>query len=139
MANVTFEGLDELKEQLRHLPAALTGEAANVIQATANRAEADMRARYSAHVRSGNLRDGLEQIERDERSANGYAIMMINRARHAWIFEFGTQARHRGIVTWAPMPAGHVFIPAMDSNRRWMYEQLKDVLRRAGLEVSGDF
>ena len=139
MASVAWIGLDELKEQLRKLPADLTSEATNIIQATANRAEADMKARYAAHKRSGNLMDGLEQVERDDRTAYGYAIVIINKAPHAWIFEFGSQARHRGITTWAPMPAGHVFIPAMDSNRHWMYGQLKEVLKRAGLEMSGDF
>jgi len=137
MASVTFDGLDELKEALRQLPAELTAESANVIQATANRAEVDMRAGYP--VRSGELRDHLAQVERDNRTAYGYAITLINTSPIAWIFEFGTQARHRGLKTWGPMPAGHVFINAMDTNRRWMYEQLKDVIRRAGLEVSGDF
>jgi hypothetical protein len=139
MASVTWDGLDELKARLRALPAELTGEAAHVIQATANRAEADMRAAYSEHVRSGELRDALKQLERDTPTEYGYAITMINTSPVAWIFENGTQARHRGLRSTGAMPAGHVFLPAMIRNRRPMYEQLKGVLVRAGLGVTGDF
>jgi hypothetical protein len=138
MATLVWDGLDELKAQLRALPAELTGEAAHVIQATANRAEADMSAAYAAHRRSGELADALKQVERDNRTEFGYAITMINTSPVAWIFENGTQARHRGLRSTGAMPAGHVFLPAMIHNRAWMYGQLKGVLTRAGLGVTGD-
>jgi len=137
MASLTWSGLDELKAALRQLPAELTGQAAKIVQAAANRAEADARLNYP--VVTGNLRDGMGQIERDDSANYGYRITVINRAPHAWIYEYGTQARHRGLKTWRPMPAGHVFVPAIERNRRWMYDQFRDLLRDQGLGVIGDF
>jgi len=137
MASLTWAGLSELKVQLRTLPERLKGEATHVVDAAANRAEADMKAEYAAHVRSGNLLGHVQQTVTDD-SAYGYAIQVKNTAPHAWLFEFGSQARHRNLKTWKAMPAGHVFIPAMETNRRWMYEQLIEMMTREGLQVTGD-
>ena len=137
MASLTWSGLSELKAELRQLPDRLKGEARHIVDAAANRAEADMKAKYAEHVHSGDLLDHVEQQVTDD-SPYGYAIQVKNTAHHAWLFEFGSQARHRNLKTWGPMPAGHVFIPAMDKNRRWMWDQLSDMLRRQGLDVSGD-
>ena len=137
MASLTWVGLSELKADLRKLPDQLKGEARHIVDAAANRAEADMRTGYLQHKRSGNLIDHLSQVVTDD-SAFGYAIQLKNTAHHAWLFEYGSQARHRGIKTWKPMPAGHVFVPAMEKNRRWMYDELRAMLTREGLGVTGD-
>jgi len=137
VASLTWVGLSELKADLQQLPNRLKAEAAHIVDAAANRAVADMKAQYGQHVHSGNLLDHVDQQVTDD-SAFGYAIQVKNTAKHAWLFEFGSQARHRGLKTWRPMPAGHVFIPAMDKNRRWMWDQLRDLLLRQGLGVTGD-
>lgn len=138
MATLKWEGLEELKAALRQLPAELTGQAAKIVEAAANRAEADARLNYPVG-KTGNLRDGMGQIERDDSANFGYRITVINKAPHAWIYEYGTQARHRGLKTWRPMPVGNVFVPAMERNRRWMYDQFRALLREQGLGVTGDF
>ena len=135
MASLVWSGLSELKADLRNLPHELAGEANHIVQAAANRAEADARAAYP--VRTGNLRDGMQQQVTDE-SEFGVSIRVKNTAHHAWIFEYGTQARHHGLKTWGPMPAGNVFVPAMEKNRRWMYDELTLMLLRHGLGVQGD-
>jgi hypothetical protein len=62
-----------------------------------------------------------------------------NTAKHAWIFENGTQARHNDLgANRGSMPPGHVFIPAVIKRRRIMYQQLRALLERHGLKVSGD-
>jgi hypothetical protein len=40
--------------------------------------------------------------------------------------------------TTGRMPPGNIFIPAVVRRRREMYEQLKAMLTRHGLEVSGN-
>lgn len=137
MASITWVGLTELKAELRQLPDRLKGEATHIVDAAANRAQADMRAGYVQHRHSGNLLDHVQSTVTDD-SAFGYAVQVKNTAKHAWLFEYGSQARHRGIKTWQPMPAGHVFVPAMEKNRRWMYDELKAMLLRQGLDITGD-
>ena len=62
-----------------------------------------------------------------------------NRAKHAYIFENGTQARHTGLgYNRGAMPPGHVFIPEIVRRRRGMYEKLAEMLRQHGLQVPGD-
>jgi hypothetical protein len=138
VASLTWSGLSELKAELRALPDRLKVEATHIVDAAANRAEADMKAGYGAHVHSGNLLDHVSQTVTDD-SAFGYAIQVKNTSPHAWLFEFGSQARHRNLKTWRPMPANHVFIPAMDRNRRWMWDELRALLLRQGLGVTGDY
>jgi hypothetical protein len=138
MASLTWSGLSELKEDLRNLPDYLKGEAAHIVDAAANRAQADIQSGYANHRHSGNLADHVEQTVTDD-SRYGYAIQVKANSPHAWLFEFGSQARHRNLKTWRPMPAGHVFVPAMDKNRRWMWDQLSALVTRQGMTVTGDY
>jgi hypothetical protein len=131
-------GLAELKEDLRTLPDRLKGEAKHIVDGAANAAEHDMLVGYVNHTHSGNLADHVEQVVTDD-SAFGYAIQVKNTAPHAWLFEFGSQARHRNGKVWRPMPAFHVFIPAMDKNRRRMWDDLSAMVTREGLTVTGDY
>lgn len=130
-----WQGLHELYEGLRQLPEDLTGEASHIIEAAKNGAEAEIKAGYPS--RTGDLRDHLSStLER-----SGFAVIgrIVNSSKLAWIFEHGTEARHNALgANRGTMPAGHVFIPIVQRKRRQMYEQLKDVLRRAGLAVSGN-
>lgn len=133
---LTFQGLDELRAALRALPDDLTGEAGHIVEGAANGAAVDIKTAYPS--RTGNLRDGVTVTQV---AAGKYAAGAVvkNTAKHAYIFENGTQARHTAIgANRGSMPAGHVFIPTIIRERRKMYDALKDVLVRHGLIVSGD-
>ncbi len=131
-----FEGLAELKEQLRTLPAELAGEGGNIVEAETNAAAVEIRSDPSYP-----LRDTVEaSTEKTQLSAVG---TVTNTSRLAYIFEEGTEARHYVTVNGqthltGKIPPGHKFVPRIMARRRKMFEQLADLLRRAGLEVSGD-
>jgi len=136
--SVKWNGLAELREQLRHLPADLTGEATHIVEGRANRAAADMLAGYAEHRRAGRLQKGVTVTHFDRGRFSAGAIVK-NTAPHASIFENGTQARHTDLgANRGAMPPGHVFVPAVVRQRRAMYEDLKAMLVRYGLRVSGD-
>jgi len=137
MANnrLRWHGLDELKADLRRLPEELAQEGSAIIFAHADGAMAEIAAAYP--TRTGNLRKGLR------RTINavgrwGAGALVKNVAKHAWIFEHGTQARHTAIgANRGAMPAGRVFIPIVMRWRRKMYAQLAALLERHGLRTSG--
>lgn len=135
-ASVHWSGLDELREALRHLPDELTADASGIVEGAANGAEVDIHAGYPE--RTGNLRNHLTKTH-FERGKFSAGVILKNTSPHASIFENGTQARHTAIgANRGAMPAGHVFIPAVAKARRRMYDQLKQLLVRHGLTVSGD-
>lgn len=132
-----IEGLDELREQLRNLPSELTGEAAHIIEAAGNGAAAEVKGHYERV--SGDLVDGVSvDFQRDQFAASA---SVKSAAKHAYIYENGTQVRHtnaganRGAMP--PAPPGRAFIPALIRARRRMYAQLEDLLKRNGLVVTG--
>jgi len=135
-ASVRWAGLDELVDALRHLPADLTGEAGHIVEGIANAAAGDIRSAYPSVT--GNLRDHV-YVTHFEAGRFGVGAIVKNTAKHAWIYENGTAARHYYTeATGAKkavgaMPAGHVFIPTMMRHRRRMYQQLADLLERHGL------
>jgi hypothetical protein len=136
-ATVTWSGLDELRADLRNLPAHLATEASAIVWFSASQAKADVVAGYTAHRRTGNLADHVSVTTR-EGSPYGTAVVVKSSARHAWMFENGTQARHNSLgANRGSMPPGHVFIPAMIRHRRQMYVALQSMMERAGLRVSG--
>jgi len=134
-ATLTITGLEELRAALRTLPTELAGEAQHVVVGAANGAAADIRGAYP--VRTGNLRDHV--TVRDLPSGpTGAAAKVVSSARHAALFEVGTQARHTSIgANRGTMPPGHVFVPRVIRARRLMVQQLVDLVRRAGLTVTG--
>ena len=135
-ASVRWSGLDELRAQLRALPADLTAEASHIVQAAANAAEVEIKAAYP--VRTGRLRDHVIQTH-FEGGKFSTGVVLKNTSPLAWIYENGTQARHSAIGAFrGSMPPGHVFIPRVIRARGWMYAQLSDLLVRHGLRVSGD-
>lgn len=133
-----FDGLEELRAELRRLPVDLTAEASHIVEATANAAAVEIRSGYAAHVVTGQLQGGVVVTHADAGKYSAGAIVK-NTAPHAVIFEHGTRARHtdRGVNRGA-MPAGNVFIPAIVKARRRMYEQLRALLERHGLIVTGE-
>lgn len=139
-ARFVFAGLEELKTALRALPDDLTGEASNIVEGAANGAAAAIKRDY-ARGPTGNLIGGV-YVTHFSRGRFSAGAIVKSAAKHAWIYENGTQARHyftaRGVRhPTGAMPPGHVFIPAMIRARRRMYELLAAMMRRNGLLVSG--
>lgn len=132
----TFDGLTELRAALRRLPAHLAEEAEGIIDNRAELAKAEIVQTYPR--RTGNLRDGVS-VKDLPSGQYGAGRLVQNRAQHAYLFEVGTEARHTKLgADRGSMPAGKVFIPAVIRHRRKMYEELKALLAREGLEVTGD-
>lgn len=136
-ARVTFDGLAEFRAQLRHLPEALKAEGAEIVLRRARVAEARAKAAYQKHRRSGHLADGVVLVV-ESTGAFGAAVVVKSTALHAVIFENGSQVRHnrRGAYRGS-MPPGNVFVPIMVQERRAMYGELAEMMRRNGLEVLG--
>jgi hypothetical protein len=135
---IVFEGLDELRAALRQLPSDLAGEASNIVVGIANAAALNMRTLYGDHRVSGELQEKVV-VERLEVGKVAAGMVVKSASKLAGIFENGTQARHTALgANRGSMPPGHVVIPTAIAARRRMYEQLKDMLVRHGLEVSGD-
>jgi hypothetical protein len=132
----TWAGLQELKAQLRALPAELAGEGGHLVEGRANRAASIIGAGYPAV--SGELRDKLEV----EHSASRFGARSVvrNRSTHALPFDVGSQVNRvtaRG-VNRGRMPANPIFSQTMQRERRAMWGDLKALLERKGLVVSGD-
>jgi hypothetical protein len=132
---LVLEGIAELRDALRRLPHELKAEAQTIVEGAADSAARDIKAGYPE--RSGKLRRGVS-VRKDESSTFGAGAIVVNRSPHAWMFENGTQARHTAIgANRGAMPPGHVFIPIAIRKRKHMYEQLRGLLERHGLKVTG--
>lgn len=137
---LVFDGLEELKAELRALPAALHLEARGIVALRAERAKAEIEAGYA--VRTGNLRKGLRI--RDLNPGPLFAAYELrNNAPHAWLYDNGSQLRHKvsGASTgamWGKTPPTHLFVRTMIKHRREMYRELADLLTRHGLTVIGE-
>lgn len=133
---VEWEGMRELIEQLRNMPGDLTDDARSIVIDSAEGAKDEAASNYPR--RSGTLADALT-VETTDAGRFGVAARVRNRARHAYLFEVGTQARHTSIgANRGSMPAGNVFVPAMQRHRREMYRSLAAVLTTYNLQVIGD-
>jgi len=132
-----YRGLDELKAQLRNLPAELGAEADHIVTGAGNGALSEVKQGYGAHVVTGHL---LEHVGISHtRTAAGAISVMKSTSPHAFIFENGTQVRYtKDGRNRGAMPPFHVFIPAAVRARRLMNQQLVDLVRRQGLTVTGD-
>jgi hypothetical protein len=137
-ASVRWNGLSELRAELRRLPADLAGEAGGIVLAHAMGAGEQVKGEYERHRRSGALANGVS-VRTQDKGQYGAGAVVRSGARHAWLFENGSQARHTAIgANRGSMPPAHVFIPAMRQWRRRMYEALADMLERRGLAVRGN-
>lgn len=140
-----FDGLEELKAELRNLPADLTGEARNIVEDTANGAAVAIRTIYGKHRRTGNLQDNVIVLQSASGGQFGVANIVKSAAPHAWLFDNGSQARHYVTKSgkqhdtgrmWGKTPPTHAFVRTMIEYRHRMYDKLADLLRRHGLSVS---
>ena len=137
-ASLRWEGLEELRAQLRAMPAELTAEASAIVHDTAATAVSAMLAEYP----EGELRDRLSQQPLTT-GTFGIGVLIKNASGWAWHWDHGTALRHRkgGGSTgaeWGGKKPPHTFGRVMAQKRRAMYEQLKALLERAGLSVSGE-
>lgn len=133
---VKLDGFAELREQLRNLPTHLAEEAGGIVTRHAHAAEAHIQAAYPTGP-SGNLKRGVK-VDQVQVSGAAAHVRLRSTARHAHLFEFGTQARHTSLgYNRGPMPAAHVFIPTVVRERRQMTEDLIAMLKREGLTVQG--
>jgi len=132
-----WTGVEEFRDWLRSLPVEAPREAEKIVQGEANAAAFQIRSRYPA--RTGNLRNKVTVQRRVSRQGI-VSYVVKNTARHAAIFEYGTQARHTHIgANRGSMPPGHVFLPIVLQRRRTMFLLLKDLLVRFGFtKVFGD-
>jgi hypothetical protein len=136
--SLRLDGLEELRAQLRALPSELTAEASRIVDSTANAAAVEVRTEYGRHNVSGSLQAGVvvTHVEGGKWSAGAILKSM---AKHAWLFENGSQARHTDLgADRGSMPPAHVFVPAVMRARRSMYQKLKDMLVRNGMTVTGE-
>lgn len=139
-ARVTWSGLADLRADLRRLPAELADEARLTVESSAEAAADRIRNGYPR--RTGDLADHVK-VEPVGSGPFGAGYIVKSTAKHAFIFEHGTEARHYVTVNGVKhllgkMPPGRVFIPNVIKSRREMYELLKAMLTRHGLKVSGD-
>lgn len=88
-ARVIFEGLDELRDELKRLPAELNREARDQVIATAEATAAELRAAYPE--KTGNLRRGVKV--KIEETPTSTIAKVISSAPHAHLWEFGTEIR----------------------------------------------
>lgn len=135
--SVQWTGIDEFREWLQSLPIDAGNEADHIVQGEANAAAVQIRSRYPS--RTGNLlRNVLVHKRVNRQGVVSYVVR--NPAKHAALFEYGTQARHTKLgANRGSMPPGRVFIPIILQRRRVMYLLLKDMLVRFGFtKVFGD-
>lgn len=133
---LTIQGLTELREALRKLPAQLSDEAGAIVFAHAQAAYQEMDAKYAQHEWTGNLRRGLSLTREDAYLRFGARAVLRNRAPHAYWAEHGTQIRRttKGVSRGAMTPL-HIFIPIAQRHRRIMVSALIHLVERAGLSV----
>lgn len=137
---LTFDGLAELRRELKNLPQEMTGEARHEVEAAANGAASEIKRGYPAI--SGRLRDGVIVTHLDP-GPFGAGAEVKNTAPHAWLYDNGSQARHwiSGKSTgrmWGHTRPTHHFVRNAIKARKRMYERLKAMIARKGFVVSGD-
>lgn len=148
-----LDGVATLAETLRGLPLELRDGALPIVGAEVDRAEEEIRAAYpigptkkvnGRMVPGGNLRAGLRQDRSGGGLNFGARVVLKNTAKHAFLFEAGSEFRHpdpawvrrtRRGGSRGRMPAGKVFIPAVIRARARMVTALIAYVEKAGFHV----
>lgn len=134
MANnrLRIAGLDELRASLRNLVPALRGAAQGLVFQAADEAKAEIVAAYPE--RTGNLRRGVT-LKKDYGQFY-VAVLISTKAKHAWLYEHGSQARHTQLgANRGAMPARPTFAPIMARRRRALNDALIKLVEQQGLRV----
>jgi hypothetical protein len=144
MKGVRFEwDFSEIRAALRQLPADLRREGGRIVESNAKAAAVQVRTNYLAHSRTDALVNGVS-AEPAESGPLGVAWVVLSKARHSHLFEYGTSTRqnytkndaNRGSMPAAP--PGHAFVPVVLRVRREMYNRdFRALLERQGLIVEG--
>lgn len=141
MANnrIEWSGLTELYSALRAMPEELTERGAQIVIENAQEAGEEVRHHYESAAVTGNLASHLKvQVFEGDRVRFGVAAVVKSSAKHAHIYENGTQIRkNKAGKNLGAMPPAHVFVPTMIRKRRQMMTELKYMLVQKGFEVSG--
>ena len=133
-----WDGLDEFKDFLRLLPDELADEAGHIVMEHATLAASAIRSSYPRIT--GELQDGVA-VEIETAGRYGAAARVVNRAKFAMAYEYGTEARHYYTKSGAKhetgrAPAGNKFWPRIEAQRLRMYEDFVDMLKRHGLDAT---
>lgn len=135
MTRFDFRGLDALKQGLRQLPSELTGEGGDIVEQHTEQAARHLRAAYPEGD-TGRLRAGVKTTI--DRSRFGVVGIVRSRAKHAHLWEWGTQVRttrqgwFRGVM---PAAGQEGLVPIAVRTRRAMNKRLFDLVRQAGFQV----
>lgn len=138
-ARFVWDGVAEMKRELRKLPEALTREAQDIVDKRAVNAASTIHGMYLAGPYSftGNLAAGVG-IQYGARGRGLASVRVVSNAPHAHLIENGTAMRftdegaYRGI-----MRPQHIFVPTMMREREAMWGEIALMLVKHGLEVSG--
>ena len=131
-----FSGMEEFRAALRKLPVALSREGGDIVVARATEAGDEIRDAYERHRDSGNLASHVK-VDVQQRPTGASAVVKST-AKHARIFESGTQVRKNAKgQNRGAMPPGNIFIPVVVRKRKEMTEDLTGLLEQSGIEVHG--
>lgn len=130
-----LDGLDELRKALTEMPEAYRAEADRLVEDAAQNTARDLLAVYPGH---GPLRNGVFVVDKSTRLQSRW--MVQSRSRQAKWWEFGTQNRvtqklwNRGA---APAHKDTGLVSIAKRWRKWLHEQLVEMLKSKGWEVTG--
>ena len=143
---IVFSGVAEQLAELAAFVPTLVAEATPIIYGEADAAAAEIVSAYP-NV-SGNLRAGVK-VKKTVTPTSVKAVVE-NRAHLAYIYEYGTVARHyftdsgvehkTGKMPVGPngMPPGNVLVPRVMRHRRVADEQINALLLTHGVTVTGE-
>src|SRR5262245_19064619 len=127
-ARMRWRGLKELRQQLRELAPELTEATDPLAQYAARGAADELRARYEARRRKGNLARGVKAYEGKHATPTRAIWRVTSWAPHALLFELGTRYA-------AP---ANLFIPITRQYRRAFYQSVGALLRTFNFRVYGE-
>jgi Bacteriophage HK97-gp10, putative tail-component len=135
MAGVVWKGMREYADELAALPREVAAEAAAIVYDEATQAADEIRASYP--VVSGELRNSVRVVDRSRDLTA--TTKVINTAKYAVPFEFGTQVRHtkRGFNRGAiAKPGANVFVPITVRHRRAALQRVIAAIETHGAKVT---
>jgi hypothetical protein len=141
MASVTWDGLDDLEEELGKLPEDLAQAGGALATESAEQAAVEIKAAYpyrddvthKAYAARGwatHLRDGVRV--REKRLDYGKVVYLMNTAPYAYAYESGRRKGKHGTT-----PARPTFIPIRNKYQRGYIEAIVALLEERGLRTSG--
>jgi hypothetical protein len=145
-----FNGLEELRKELRELPEKLAGEGGRLVESHGNAAVVTLKQFYGQHRHTGNLQDSVAAETRHRGSHGSTLVFLMIIKVHsplAWLFDNGSQARHyitkqtgekhETGAMWGNTAPNHILVKTMTRARRALNKDLWALLERAGLSVTG--